>query len=93
MAEKFLKKPPPRYIYDMIMSTMAVTGFPKGLFTEDEMNPKFFDENTQNKIDIFQKTIEITKESTNKINIFFPLLHSFYYPLLFCYYSSWERVR
>ena len=44
MQEKFLKKPPPRYVYDMIMSTMAATGFPKGLFTDDETNPKFFDE-------------------------------------------------
>jgi TRAF3-interacting protein 1 len=44
MDDKFLKKPPPRYVYDMIMSTMAVTGFPKGLFTDDEMNPKFFNE-------------------------------------------------
>ncbi len=44
MAEKFLTKPPPRYIYDMIMSTLAKTGFPKDLFTEDEMNFKFFEE-------------------------------------------------
>jgi TRAF3-interacting protein 1 len=44
MQEKFLKKPPPRYVYDMIIATMGVTGFPKGLFTDDEMNPKFFDE-------------------------------------------------
>jgi TRAF3-interacting protein 1 len=44
MQEKFLKKPPPRYVYDMIIATMGVTSFPKGLFTDDEMNPKFFDE-------------------------------------------------
>jgi hypothetical protein len=44
MQEKFLKKPPPRYVYDMIMSTMAVTGFPKGLFNPEEENSKHFDE-------------------------------------------------
>lgn len=44
MQEKFLKKPPPRYVYDMIIATMGVTNFPKGIFTDDEMNPKFFDE-------------------------------------------------
>jgi len=44
MQEKFLKKPPPRYVYDMIISTMGVTGFPKGLFTEEEITAKYFDE-------------------------------------------------
>ena len=43
MVEKFLVKPPPRYVYDMIISTMKVTGFPKGLYTEDEMNVKYFE--------------------------------------------------
>lgn len=43
MQEKFLVKPPPRYVYDMIMSTMKKTGFPKGLYTEDEMNVKYFE--------------------------------------------------
>jgi hypothetical protein len=44
MTEKFLKRPPPRYVYDMIMATMSATGFPKGLFTENEENGKYFDE-------------------------------------------------
>jgi TRAF3-interacting protein 1 len=44
MVEKHLKKPPPRYVYDIIISTMNATGFPKGLFTDDEMNVKFFEE-------------------------------------------------
>lgn len=43
MVEKFLKKPPPKYVYDIIMSTMGVTGFPKGLFTSDEEDGKYFD--------------------------------------------------
>jgi hypothetical protein len=49
MQEKFLKKPPPRYVYDMIIATMGVTGFPKGLFSDDESNAKFFDEVRCNK--------------------------------------------
>jgi len=44
MAEKFLVKPPPRYVFDIIMNTMNATGFPKGLFTEDETNVKYFEE-------------------------------------------------
>ena len=61
MQEKFLRKPPPRYVYDMIINTMEKTGFPKGLYTDDEMNVKFFEESPQNKIEFFQKTIDITK--------------------------------
>lgn len=44
MAEKLLVKPPPRYVYDIIMATMGKTGFPKGLYTDDELNVKFFEE-------------------------------------------------
>ena len=44
MQEKLLRKPSPRYVYDILMATMAVTGFPRGLYSEEETNPKFFDE-------------------------------------------------
>ena len=36
MTEKLLKKPPPKYIYDIILNTMKATGFPKGLYTPEE---------------------------------------------------------
>ena len=66
MTEKFLKKPPPKYIYDMIMNTMKATGFPKGLFTDEEMDPTFFESDPRNKIEIFQKVIDISKIVTNE---------------------------
>ena len=66
MTEKFLTKPPPRYVFDIIMNTMAATGFPKGIFSEDELNVKYFDENPQNKVEIFQKAIDITKIVLNE---------------------------
>jgi hypothetical protein len=44
MQEKFLVKPPPRYIFDMLISTFQKTGYPAGLFTDDEMNAKYFEE-------------------------------------------------
>lgn len=56
MAEKFLVKPPPRYVYDIIMNTMSATGFPKGLFSEEEMNVKFFEE-----VFIFLYSLESSK--------------------------------
>jgi hypothetical protein len=42
--EKYFKKPPPKYIYELVISTMNVTGFPKGIFNENDLNPKYFDE-------------------------------------------------
>ena len=65
MTEKLLVKPPPRYIYDMIMATMQKTGFPKDLFTEEEVNPKYFEEDVRNKLEILQKTIDVTKLVNN----------------------------
>ena len=44
MQEKLLRKPPPRYVYDILIATMGVTGYPKGLYTEEETSPKYFDE-------------------------------------------------
>ena len=29
MHEKYLKKPPPKYIYQIVINTMKKTGFPK----------------------------------------------------------------
>jgi len=61
MTEKFLKKPPPRYVFDMIVNTMKATGFPKGLFSDEEINVKHFESDKNNRLDFFQKTIDITK--------------------------------
>lgn len=66
MTEKLLKKPPPKYIYDIVMNTMKKTGFPKGLFTENEENPKYFEAEARNKLEILQKVIDITKIVGNK---------------------------
>jgi len=39
MKDKYLIKPRFRFIHDIFTSTLAVTGFGKGLFKEDELNP------------------------------------------------------
>lgn len=66
MSEKLLKKPPPKYIYDIVMNTMKATKFPNGLFTDEELDPKFFEADARNKIEILQKIIDITKIVTNE---------------------------
>jgi len=60
MQEKLLQKPPPKYIYDIIINTMGATEFPRGLFTEEELDPKYFDSDPKNKMSILQKAIDIT---------------------------------
>ena len=66
MHEKLLKKPPPKYIYDIVMNTMKKTGFPKGIFTPQEEDPKYFEKDARHKLDILQKVIDITKIVTNE---------------------------
>jgi TRAF3-interacting protein 1 len=66
MQEKLLKRPPPRYVYDIVMATMNLTGFPKGLFTDDEIDPKFFDKSPKHKLLIFSHLIKITQIVLNK---------------------------
>jgi TRAF3-interacting protein 1 len=66
MSEKLLKKPPPKYIYDIILNTMAKTGFPKGLYTPEEEEHKYFESDAHHKLDILQKAIDITKIVMNE---------------------------
>ena len=66
MSEKLLKKPPPKYIYDIILNTMAKTGFPKGLYTPEEEEHKYFESDAHHKLDILQKAIDITKIVKNE---------------------------
>ena len=66
MTEKLLKKPPPKYIYDIILNTMKKTGFPKGLFTAEEEDHKYFEADAHHKLDILQKAIDITKIVNNE---------------------------
>ena len=40
LNKKYLQKPPPSYIFEIIMNTLKKTGFPSGLFTEEEKTLK-----------------------------------------------------
>jgi TRAF3-interacting protein 1 len=66
MTEKLLKKPPPKYIYDIILNTMSKTGFPKGLYTPEEEDHKYFESDAHHKLEILQKAIDITKIVMNE---------------------------
>ena len=61
MTDKLLKKPPPNYIYDIVIESMKKTNFPKGLLTEQEEDRKFFMDDTHNKLIILQKLIDFTE--------------------------------
>ena len=40
MKEKLLKKPPFRFIHDIVRFLIKSTGFPEGLYTEEESDSK-----------------------------------------------------
>lgn len=61
MVEKLLKKPPPKYVFDIIVNTMKATKFNQGLFSDTELDPKHFEADKQNRLDFFQKSIDIAK--------------------------------
>ena len=66
MTEKLLKKPPPKYIYDIILNTMKKTNFPKGLLSDQEMDHKYFEADPHHKLAILQKVVDITKIVVNE---------------------------
>ena len=63
LVEKYLSKPPPKYIYDIIVNTMEVTQFPKGLYSDSELDPEKFknDQFKNERMDFIQKAVDITK--------------------------------
>ena len=43
MNDKLLKKPPPKYVFDIIVNTMKVTNFNQGLYSDNELDGKVFE--------------------------------------------------
>lgn len=42
MAEKYLTKPPFKYLFDIVMATAKETGFPNNLYSAEELNPDIY---------------------------------------------------
>jgi len=61
MAEKFLKRPPYRFIHDMLRNLIAATGFPE-CFTDDELDQKQTKDKAM-KSRVMQKLIKIVSET------------------------------
>lgn len=58
LTEKLLNKPPFRYLHDIIMEVIRVTGFLKGLYTDAEMKSDNVKEK-EAKISFLQKAIDV----------------------------------
>lgn len=43
MTEKYLSKPPFKYLFDIFVETSKSTGFASTLFTGEETDPNFYD--------------------------------------------------
>ena len=70
LVEKYLKRPAPKYIFTLVINIMKKTGFPRGLFTQEEENVEYFTSDINHKRAFFNKLIDITKIVTkNNIDI------------------------
>ena len=61
LEKKYLEKPSPSYIFEIIMNTMKKTGFPNGLFTEQEKKIEHFKASAKHKEEFLKKVIDITR--------------------------------
>ena len=64
---KHLKRPHTEFIFNTIINTMKRTGFPKGLFTQEEESFRYFWEDIGHQQEFINKVIDITKIVT-KVN-------------------------
>lgn len=61
LTEKLLKKPPFRFLHDVIVAIISETGFLKRLFSDNELNSTSFTEK-EAKIAFLNKLIEAVSE-------------------------------
>ena len=61
LTEKLLKKPPFRFLHDVVKGVMAETGAMQGLFNDDDMDSEALKQDKQKKIDFLQKTIDFVQ--------------------------------
>merc|ERR1711879_423022 len=59
MTEKYLKKPPFRFLHDIVMEVARGTGFAQGLYTPEESDAANLNEK-QSKVDFLNKAISVT---------------------------------
>ena len=58
VTAKLLQKPPFRFLHDVVMGLMQITGYPEGIFTENDCKPAYVAEFSENKISFLSKLIE-----------------------------------
>ncbi|XP_054010526.1 TRAF3-interacting protein 1 [Hylaeus anthracinus] len=64
LTEKLLRKPPFRFLHDIISTIINETGFLDGLFTEEELNSENI-KNKEAKLAYLTKLIDVVKLTTN----------------------------
>ena len=65
--KRHLEKLKPENIFKIVIYTMNETGFPKGLFTEEEQNINYFMTDINHQKEFMNKVIDITKIVTKEI--------------------------
>lgn len=67
LSEKLLKKPPFRFLHDIINTVIKETGFLKGLFTDEELNSENVKEK-EAKVAFLTKLIDAISKCSNFID-------------------------
>ena len=67
MTDKLLRKPPFRFLHDIVTAVMAATSYPDGYFTPEELDSGSF-ANTEAKLSFLQKWIDLVA-ATNSVDL------------------------
>ncbi|KAF7640373.1 hypothetical protein Mgra_00000195 [Meloidogyne graminicola] len=59
LTDQLLNRPPFKFLHDIVQEVLKTTGYPSGLFTEDELDSSKASSSRENKIIFLQKLIDV----------------------------------
>jgi len=65
LTEKYLKRPPFKYIFQIFISLNSKTNFAEGLFKNDELDPEFYD-SPEKKMNFLKLLLKVVYKDLNK---------------------------
>lgn len=65
LTDQLLQRPPFKFLHDIVRETLQATGFPSGLFTDDELDSTKAGASRDNKVAFLQKLIDVLNVDGN----------------------------
>jgi TRAF3-interacting protein 1 len=69
LTDQLLQRPPFKFLHDIVRETIQFTGYPSGLFSEDELDSQKAGSSRENKISFLQKLIDVLNVDGNLDNV------------------------